>query len=355
MVGLRFLAVDPLINRLAPSVTAAYLQIVQQASATQGEATSIASTSSAQKTQTASWSLTRTAIPTLSATPTPTIIPTPAATPIIIQAKFIGSDKKLYPIYGGGQRKNVIPIPEGTILEVIGRVKNTEKGWYKVKMGSQEGWVRTDMVERLKNLPNEYDLSHLMKWTGEYVPIMEEMFAGDNIWVSKVISKEKPLAQEFHTLTLRAISPNEDEAAQSNKIPSNISAFKLYTSFKRSDSNANNSFVGIRFRAKEGRFYSVRIYNDCHIEVFISPSETNPFQPPRRVEPGENICSDSGEDFLYVALDKDNSLQVQINDSKEERFPILPDPNNVFRDGVIVLEAHNTIADFSFLVITIPR
>src|SRR5690606_23918079 len=128
-----------------------------------------------------------------------------------------------------------------------------------------------------------------------------------------------------------------------------VPVFELATSFSRVNF-VTGSYVGVRFRASELTYYEVRVLRNCQVEVYA----VNERVFTRPVDPGENTCVDSQEDFMRVSFTDDNRLTVQFNDA--DTFEVhLEDAAGLYTGGGMELVVGRARATFSYVVVTAPR
>jgi hypothetical protein len=306
------------------------------------------------QTAVAGATLTEAARPTI--TPTPTATPTPTDTPtatppaaiVECPATVAGTRQRLYPVPGGGQVREAVPLERGTPLLVIGRLE--DGGWLQVQTETGElGWMPSEAVDPASSAcqANIYDLSYLLGLTDTgSVAIDDTFISNENGWANAAGEPLSPVLSASGDAQL-VLSTNDLDWLRTNnpRVPP-LPAFHLVTSFARLN-YFSDSYVGVRFRSNDLTYYDVRVARSCQIGVYA----TNELIFTRPVDPGENTCVDDQEDWLMVSLSPDNRLTVQLNDS--DSFEVfLEDPSGLYTGEEVALVVNRARVTFSYLVIT---
>jgi hypothetical protein len=145
-------------------------------------------------TQTALAGATQTeaARPTVTTTPTatPTNTSTPTATPpaaiVACPATVAGTHQFLYPVPGGGRVHAALPVPSGSAVSIIGRLR--DQGWVQVEtQDGANGWMRGDAVAPSQPgcQANIYELSYVLGMvSGRQVLADDTFVSNENGWTN---------------------------------------------------------------------------------------------------------------------------------------------------------------------------
>jgi hypothetical protein len=285
--------------------------------------------------------LTAEAAPSATSTATAALPFTPVA------AKIVGSQPYLYTVYGGGRQVGRNLLRQGDTLLILGKPKN-DSGWYKVRLGSMEGWIRSDQVRPASKI-NEYELSYLagILKDGDSL-IFEDTFSGEHKWdlgsgKSTIFDKNK-YGESFLTISSKSI----ESATKDEPLSIGTNNLHIITSFERVN-YSSDTFVGLSLDLGNSDALTIRVLKDCRVELLKGESVLDI----RTTNPGKNNCSSDGtEDYLEVFIFGDGSMSVQINDSDVVLFPSYLAINTSISINNLVLEVGNGEARFSFIVLT---
>lgn len=288
--------------------------------------------------------------PTNTATATPTPTNTPPAAVVACPAEVTGTDRRLYPVPGGGQLRDAVEVERGAAVNIIARLE--DQGWVQVETtDGVVGWVRSDQLEFAGGTcqANIYDLSYLLGLVeGRTVVADDTLISNENAWTNGAGNPLSPVLSAYGEAQLVLTTNGVDILRPGTARLQNVPAFELVTSFSRVNF-VTGSYVGVRFRAGNLTYYEVRVQRNCQIGVYA----VNELVFTRPLNPGANTCTDEQDDWLHLTFTADNVLTVQFNDA--DAFEVtLADPAGLYADGAIEFVVARARASFNFVVITAP-
>ena len=278
----------------------------------------------------------------------PTI--TPAAV-VACPATVVGTGKLMYSVPGGGHVRDAVPLPNGTSITIIARLK--DDGWLQVKTDTGAvGWLRSDALTPSSTTchANVYDLSYLLGLANGRQVVADDTFvSNENGWTNAAGAPMSPVLSDYGDAQLIISTNSVDMLRPSNPRLQHLPAFELVTSFTRVNF-VTDSYVGVRFRANNLTYYEVRILPDCRLVVLA----VNQPVFSRPIDPGPHNCNDAQEDWLDVSFTTGYLLTVQLNDANPVQVQ-LNDPAGLYTGGGLELVVGQAKATFSFIVVTAPR
>jgi len=311
-----------------------------------------------QPTETAIAGATETEFHRPTATHTPTDTPTPTSTPtatppaavVECPASVSETGQSMFPVPGGGQVRDAVSMPRGSVVTIIGRLE--DNGWLQVRSAQGPvGWMRSDGVE--PNPPtcqaNIYDLSFLLGMAdGRRVIADDTLISNENAWTNAAGEPLSPVLSDYGEAQLFLNTNGLDRLRPTSPRLANVPAFDFATSFTRVNF-FSDSYVGVRFRSSSLTYYEVRILRNCRVGVYA----VNELVFARPVDPGPNTCTDQQEDWLRLGFTADNHLSVQLNDSDVFEV-VLEDDAGLYAEGGIELIVSEARVTFSYVVVTAP-
>lgn len=320
--------------------------LVETKNAATSTSISLLSTESAMQTQVAV--PTNTPLPTSTEQPTLTPVPTNPPPQTICNAQVAGTSRAMYPVPGQGRTYFNKLVEAGTNVKILGRIG--DNNWYKVDVNGEQGWMKSDTL-KLSNAcrPTVYDLHYLSNWLSpDENLILDDTFSSNaNVWIDTA-TQGIVLADTIGNESVLSIQADKERiVTTTNPRASDISAFKLYTSFSI-EYAIDESYFGIRFRDSGSDYFQIKFTpSTCKLEIYA----TNALVYPPNLD--SKTCIGRYYD-VELALTPDYKLSVQIN-GFEPITVNLQDPDGRYGHGKIDFVVNKLNVYLNYVVITSPK
>lgn len=273
-------------------------------------------------------------------TPTPNLVPT-------CQAKTVNETWIFQQPGFTSQPGIAVYVHEDTNVIVDGRLR--DQAWVHVIMGDKRGFIRRDalMFDDTNCAPVIADLHFLAGWLlepGWGVLVDDTAFVGPTRWM---MNNNQPLpTSSIGDESALHVSANTQGDAFSIEAlrQAQASAFDLRTYFTAQRVGAG-SYIGIRFYAKDGSYYEVRFLpysKECSYSIHENTTVVY------SSDFSKIVCA-YGTYAIHLAVDERHNLRLVVNGAESTSVQI-----NSLKGG-INFSVYNFVADFNYIVVTVPR